>query len=39
MRYEMRYSFAEIATALNLSQASVQQAFANAMAKVKKVKK
>jgi len=39
MRYEMRYSFAEIATALNLSQAYVQQAFVNAMDKVKKVKK
>jgi RNA polymerase sigma factor (sigma-70 family) len=38
MRYELQYSFAEIAEALNLSQAYIQRAFVNASKKIKKVK-
>jgi RNA polymerase sigma factor (sigma-70 family) len=38
LRYEMQYSFEEIATALNLSQQHVQQQFVNAYASIKKPK-
>jgi len=37
MRYELQYSFEEIARELNLSQGYIQRAFVSAMAKVKKV--
>ena|ERR1700761_8280077 len=36
LRYEMQYSFEQIAEALNLSQAHVQQQFVNAYASIKK---
>ncbi|MEO5777769.1 MAG: sigma factor-like helix-turn-helix DNA-binding protein, partial [Flavobacterium sp.] len=38
MRYELQYSFEEIATALNLNQGYIQKAFSNACTKIKKVK-
>jgi DNA-directed RNA polymerase specialized sigma24 family protein len=38
MRYELQYSFEEIATALNLDQGYIQQAFVTASLKVKKIK-
>ena len=38
MRYQLQYSFGEIATALNLDQGYIQQAFAAASLKVRKVK-
>lgn len=38
MRYELQYSFEEIARELNLNQSYIQKAFVNAMTKVKKVK-
>lgn len=38
MRYELQYSFSEIAEALNLNQGYVQQAFAAASLKIKKTK-
>lgn len=38
MRYELQYSFAEIAAALNLDQGHIQQAFVTASLKVKKIK-
>jgi DNA-directed RNA polymerase specialized sigma24 family protein len=38
MRYELQYSFKEIAGALNLSEGYIQRAFLNAIAKVKKIK-
>lgn len=38
MRYQLQYSFSEIATALNLDQGYIQQAFAAASLKVRKVK-
>lgn len=36
MRYELQYSFEEIATALNLNQGHIQRAFAQACTKIKK---
>jgi RNA polymerase sigma factor (sigma-70 family) len=38
MRYELQYSFGEIATALNLSQGYIQQVFATASLKIRKTK-
>lgn len=38
MRYELQYSFEEIATALNLNQGYIQKVFVNACTKIKKVK-
>ena len=38
MRYELQYSFEEIASALKLDQGYIQTAFVNAMTKIKKVK-
>ncbi|UEG51412.1 hypothetical protein LLH06_10550 [Mucilaginibacter daejeonensis] len=38
LRYELQYSFEQIAAALNLSQAHVQQQFLNAFASIKKSK-
>lgn len=38
MRYELQYSFEEIASALNLNQGYIQRAFVNAMMKIRKVK-
>jgi RNA polymerase sigma factor (sigma-70 family) len=38
MRYELQYSFAEIAAALNLNQGYIQKVFANTCTKIKKVK-
>ena len=38
MRYELQYSFAEIASALKLDQGYIQQAFVTASLKVKKIK-
>lgn len=38
MRYELQYSFEEIAAALNLSQDYISRAFINAVTKIKKVK-
>lgn len=38
MRYELQYSFEEIASALNLSQGYIQQAFAAASLKIRKTK-
>ena len=38
MRYELQYSFAEIAAALGLDQGYIQQAFVSASLKVKKIK-
>lgn len=38
MRYELQYSFSEIATALNLDQGYIQQVFATASLKIKKTK-
>jgi DNA-directed RNA polymerase specialized sigma24 family protein len=38
MRYELQYSFAEIAAALNLDQGYIQQAFATASLKIRKTK-
>jgi len=38
MRYELQYSFGEIASALNLSQGYIQQAFAAASLKIRKTK-
>lgn len=38
MRYELKYSFEEIAKALNLNQGHIQKVFANACTKIKKVK-
>ncbi|MET0572776.1 MAG: hypothetical protein ABWZ79_15235 [Pedobacter agri] len=38
MRYELQYSFAEIATALGLDQGYIQKAFAAASLKIKKTK-
>lgn len=38
MRYELQYSFEEIAKALNLDQGYVQKVFVNACSKIKKVK-
>jgi len=39
MRYELQYSFEEIASQLNLSEEHIKRAFVEAYAKVKKVKK
>ena len=38
MRYELQYSFEEIARELNLNQGYIQKAFVNAMTKIKKVR-
>ncbi len=38
MRYELQYSFSEIAAALNLNQGYIQQAFATASLKIRKTK-
>jgi DNA-directed RNA polymerase specialized sigma24 family protein len=38
MRYELQYSFTEIAAALNLDQGHIQQAFATASLKIRKTK-
>ncbi len=38
MRYELQYSFEEIAEALNLNQRDIQRAFVNAMAKIRTIK-
>ncbi|WP_316844625.1 sigma factor-like helix-turn-helix DNA-binding protein [Pedobacter psychrodurus] len=38
MRYELQYSFSEIASALNLDQGYIQQAFATASLKIRKTK-
>ncbi|MDQ8004950.1 MAG: sigma factor-like helix-turn-helix DNA-binding protein [Pedobacter sp.] len=38
MRYELQYSFEEIARELNLNQGYIQKAFVNAMTKIRKVK-
>jgi len=38
MRYELQYSFSEIAAALNLNQGYIQQAFAAASLKISKTK-
>ncbi|TBO39750.1 sigma factor-like helix-turn-helix DNA-binding protein [Pedobacter kyonggii] len=38
MRYELQYSFGEIASALNLSQGYIQQVFATASLKIRKTK-
>lgn len=38
MRYELQYSFAEIASALNLDQGYIQRVFASACTKIRKVK-
>lgn len=38
MRYELQYSFTEIAEALNLNQGYIQQAFAAASLKIRKIK-
>jgi RNA polymerase sigma factor (sigma-70 family) len=38
MRYELQYSFSEIAEALNLDQGHIQKAFATASLKIRKIK-